>query len=909
MSTLPGEELSPVKFTAQQSTVLPRSSVSPRGGRLRTRLIIGFLAVALLPFLGISFITFVSGSQSGRETVIRQIKTVLNYKQSAILIWGEGLKAELGNVLLAESTTAGTTQDLQLLLQAENPRGPENTPLRDAVRGRFHLQLQQSQYYDELIILGTDGIVLVSSNIAREGQPAGALETAFQEGLSEPFLAPLSYNEASQRSEIYISYPIIFQGTTAQGVLVGRARITILSNLLGETSGLGATGKTYLVALVPPSEAAGATSDQTTGPVAALRVLAGLSREEQGTVFESQTLAMLAQTTSEGETTTGNEPIAEVAQQPVDYAGQDLRGETVFGSYLYMPTLGAYLLGEQSQAETNRASLAVIAVNVSVAISSILIALFLALQITRSIAAPLSELSEIAGEAAVNASASQTEGDRSVRSAYLPVAERLKAFSESWLEGEPGTGTLPATLPETEELPTTGDEIGQLAGAFSSMTAALSNLVEGLEERVDSRTAELQQRSSYLQASAEVSRATASILEPEELIRRSVEVIGEYFRLYYVGLFLLDETRQWAILRAGTGEAGQKMLQRRHRLPIGRAAGASMIGWSIVNAQPRIAQIAEEDVVRQANPDLPETRSEAAIPLRSRGRVIGAISVQSDRFNAFDETVLAVLQTMADQLAVAIDNASLFAQSQEALQLERRAYSAQAQNAWSAWLGSHTGSRSFSYRATPAGATRLDMVWYPEMEQAFSQGATVSVEAQPTTTLTSSAQPYAPAEDAALDVTPPEEAQPPAAALAIPITVRGATIGALHLRRTPGDQTAWAHEDIAFLEGIAEQLAIALDSARLYAETQRKAEQERLIADLTSRIRASLDVETVIKTAADEIFTTLNQPDLPMDSIIVELAPPAAQNPAISSSAANSTASPKDTPQTDLQQPDGGQHV
>ena len=93
------------------------------------------------------------------------------------------------------------------------------------------------------------------------------------------------YNEASQRSEIYISYPIIFQGTTAQGVLVGRARITILSNILGEASGLGTTGKTYLVALASPSETAGTTSGQATGPVASLRVLAGLSREDQGYSF------------------------------------------------------------------------------------------------------------------------------------------------------------------------------------------------------------------------------------------------------------------------------------------------------------------------------------------------------------------------------------------------------------------------------------------------------------------------------------------------------------------------------------------------------------------------------------------------------------------------------------------------
>lgn len=898
MSTLPGEELSPAKIGT------PRSPVSQRGGRLRVRLIIGFLAVAMLPFLGISFITVVSGSQSGRETAIRQLNTVLNYKQSAILIWSEGLKAELGNVLLSEST-AGSAQNLRLLLLAEDPRSPENEPVRNAVREHFHFQLGQSQYYDELIILGIDGIVLVSSNIAREGQPAGNLQVAFEQGLSAPFLAPPMYNEASQRTEIFVSYPIILQGTTTQGVLVGRAYINVLNNILGETSGLGATGKTYLVALDSPSDTTGAAINQTAGTVA-LRVLAGLSREEQGSIFESQTLAELASKASSGESP-ANAPGDTAALKPVEYAGDDLRGESVFGSYLYMSALDAFLLGEQSQAETNRSSLAVIAINTSVAISSILIALFLALQITRSIAAPLSELSEIAGEAAVNASVSQTADNQPVRSAYLPVAERLKTFNENWLEGGI-VESLPAA-PTEEELPATQDEIGQLAGAFSSMTAALSSLVEGLEARVDNRTAELQQRSSYLQASSEVSRATASILDPEELIQRSVGVIGEYFRLYYVGLFLLDETNQWAVLRAGTGEAGRKMLQRRHRLPVGRAAGASMIGWCVANAQPRIAQIAEEDVVRQANPDLPETRSEAAIPLRSRGRVIGAISVQSEQFNAFDETALAVLQSMADQLAVAIDNANLFAQSQEALHAERRAYSIQAQNAWAAWLGAQKGSRAYSYRATPAGATRADMVWYPEMDQAFSQGIPISVDAQLAAISTSTSQAYTPAGDAALPASSPEETQAPAAALAIPITVRGATIGALHLRRDPGDQSAWTHEDIAFLEGIAEQLAIALDSARLYAETQSKAEQERLIANLTSRIRASLDVETVIKTAADEIFTTLNHPDIPMESIIVELAPPAEQNPAASPSTVSSAAFFKEPPPSDSHHPDGGQDV
>ena len=202
------------------------------------------------------------------------------------------------------------------------------------------------------------------------------------------------------------------------------------------------------------------------------------------------------------------------------------------------------------------------------------------------------------------------------------------------------------------------------------------------------RTQELEQRSSYLVAAAEVGRTAASILEADALVQQVVELIRKDFGLYYVGLFQVDDSGEWAELRAGTGEAGWTMLARGHRLHIG---GDSMIGWSITNRQPRIALEAGEDAVRLATPELPETRSEAALPLQSRGRVMGALSVQHTRPGAFDEDTIVVLQTMADQVAVALDNARLFAGRQEALEAVQRAYGEVSSEAWHEMLRSGLG--------------------------------------------------------------------------------------------------------------------------------------------------------------------------------------------------------------------------
>ncbi len=173
--------------------------------------------------------------------------------------------------------------------------------------------------------------------------------------------------------------------------------------------------------------------------------------------------------------------------------------------------------------------------------------------------------------------------------------------------------------------------------------------------------ADLEHRSRLLQTAAEVSKSASTILNPEKLMEQAVGLIRERFDFYYVGLFLVDEPGEYAVLRAGTGEAGRRMLRADHRLAVG---GESMIGWAVAHAQARIALDVGKEAVRFDNPDLPDTRSEMALPLISRGRCIGALTVQSVEEAAFSDDDIAVLQTMADQLAIAIENARLYEAAQ-----------------------------------------------------------------------------------------------------------------------------------------------------------------------------------------------------------------------------------------------------
>ncbi|GEM_PF-982328 len=180
----------------------------------------------------------------------------------------------------------------------------------------------------------------------------------------------------------------------------------------------------------------------------------------------------------------------------------------------------------------------------------------------------------------------------------------------------------------------------------------------------------LERRSQLLQVAAEVSRAASAILDPDELSQQVVDLVQQRFGLYYVGLFLMDANVKNLILRAATGEAGREMIQHRHQFTVGNS---SMVGWCVANRRARIALDVGEDAVRFNNPLLPKTRSELALPLISRGQVLGALTIQSEQEAAFSDEDIETFQTMADQLANAIQNARLYDQLEQELEERKRA--------------------------------------------------------------------------------------------------------------------------------------------------------------------------------------------------------------------------------------------
>jgi len=363
---------------------------------------------------------------------------------------------------------------------------------------------------------------------------------------------------------------------------------------------------------------------------------------------------------------------------------------------------------------------------------------------------------------------------------------------------------------------TSQDEIGALATAFNSMTDQLSQTLTGLERQVAERT-------RGLQAAAEVSRATTAVLDLDDLLRQVVELVRERFDLYYVGLFLVDEEGQFAVLRAGTGEAGQTMMAQAHRLTVG---GGSMIGQCVSEGRAAIALDVGEEAVRFDNPLLPGTRSEMALPLLARGQVLGAMTVQDIREAAFGEADIAVMQTMADQVAVAIDNARLFAETQAALEEMEGIHQRYLGEAWAEYVGARTGR---GFIQTQAGIAPLA------------------------------------AEDVG-DVR--ERGESSSTTLITPIVQRDQPLGVLGLSLEEGKRQ-WTAEEVTLAETIAEQFALAADNLRLLEDSQRRAARERMIGEVATRMRESLEMEALLRTAASEMRQAMD-----LDDLVIRLAVP-----------------------------------
>lgn len=354
----------------------------------------------------------------------------------------------------------------------------------------------------------------------------------------------------------------------------------------------------------------------------------------------------------------------------------------------------------------------------------------------------------------------------------------------------------------------------------------LISLQNSLEKRVEERTTELElsnqrneKRARQFEAIAQVARATATNESLDSLLPRLTSLISTQFGFYHTGIFLLDENRQYAVLRAANSEGGKRMLERGHELQIGQTG---MVGFVSAVGTPRIALDVGADAVFFDNPDLPDTRSEMALPLRVTDEIIGVLDVQSVEANAFGDEDITVLSTLADQVSIAIQNSRSYETMQELLQEAQKTSAAYLQDAWRILENEKT---NVGYRVAGNEITPLSKpLTSTQVKKAIQNKQTVSQDGETAT-------------------------------LAIPIRLHDEVIGVVDIH-TP-DEHEWDDDEIDIAEAVADRLSLALETSLLLKSTQRRAELERITADISSKIGATTQFDSILRTAAEELSRIL----------------------------------------------------
>ena len=333
-----------------------------------------------------------------------------------------------------------------------------------------------------------------------------------------------------------------------------------------------------------------------------------------------------------------------------------------------------------------------------------------------------------------------------------------------------------------------------------------------LELRVKERTGELvlanqqtSDRAEQLQLIADVAQSSISIQDVDRLLPHIAELISKRFRIYHVGIFLVDEQKQNAILRASNSVGGLAMIKRGHHLKIGEEG---IVGFVTLRGEPRLAFDVGQDAASFNNPDLPDTRSELALPLKIGSSIIGALDLQSAQENAFTAGDVAVLTILADQAAIAIQNARLSEHAKRALVEAEIATKQLSGEAWREFLDD-IQSKGYRYDGVK-----------PE-----------------------------PLNESAKSTTEIHD-------LEMPVQLRGQTIGRLKMKTLETART-WTDDERAIIESTAERVAIAIESARLLDEAQKRATREAFLSDLGTKLGTSFQIDSILRDTVEELGQTL----------------------------------------------------
>ena len=362
------------------------------------------------------------------------------------------------------------------------------------------------------------------------------------------------------------------------------------------------------------------------------------------------------------------------------------------------------------------------------------------------------------------------------------------------------------------------DEIGILGHTLGIMETQLKEEFTNLEKQIDLRTSQLQQRTRQLHEAAEIIQDTAEIIDVRHLISGLVSLISERYGYYHVGIYLLDAKAEQVVLQASyLTDAGVQTPDRKYKF------GESIVGYVAQRGEIYLASdlTAEDRFIRPS--ELTLSRSSATFPLKARANIIGVLDIHSSAHSSFSEDDVAVLRILGDQISLAIDNARLFDSARIALESERRAYGEISRLAWSELVSSHP---EWGYRSDSSGLYISQGEWQPWMLEAARQ-------AQPVVRQTGDKK-----------------------IASIPVKVRDQVIGVLDFRKS-GEGDRWTEEEIALLNSFSDQLGQALEGARLYQETQLRAEREHILSDISSKVRASTNINTILQVAVRELANAL----------------------------------------------------
>lgn len=368
-----------------------------------------------------------------------------------------------------------------------------------------------------------------------------------------------------------------------------------------------------------------------------------------------------------------------------------------------------------------------------------------------------------------------------------------------------------------------GGALGTLV-ALMIVSAATRYFITVMERalRQASRNANL------LQATTEIGEFAATMLDLNALFSRSVELVKERFGFYHVQVFMINGDQ--AELVASTGEVGQRLLANKHRLPVG---SNSVIGQVTRYGQAVLAR--STDAVHRANPLLPDTRTELAVPIFEGEKVIGAVDMQSTDEDAFKIEDVEALRSMANLLSAAIRNARLFESQQRGMTEQQRLYLESEANLREIQRLNRqltkAGWDEFVRRSSASGITLQNEQLIPDSQ--WSDSLIEAARQRQVITRKANGRP---------------------GVVAVPVVLRGEVIGAIEVE--PGEN-AVPGDTAEMVQAIAQRLASSLDNARLYEEAQVATAQEQRINQIVTRYQTATTVDDLLRITLTELSEAL----------------------------------------------------